>query len=451
MSTETIKPFPGALSLGFPGGIHPMDDGKAMSRDNPVQSAPLFSRYEVIVNQNVGAPPSVIVKKGDLVKKGDKIAEAGGFVSAPLHAPTSGVVAGITELIGSTGSKVQAVAIDADGLDEWGVLPEKLDYLSADPAVLKQRIADAGIVGMGGAAFPSHVKLSPPPDKTIDYLILNGAECEPFLTADYRLMLESPERVLAGAAIMGKALQVEQIIIGVEANKMEALEALAEKAADYGVKLMILPERYPQGSEKQLIYAVTRRKVPAGGLPMDAGCVVQNVGSAAATADAVLDGKPLIERITTITGTPVQNPGNWLVRIGTPVLKLMELAGGVKTEPGKVILGGPMMGFAQKALEVTVMKNTSGVLLLAPNEVEQYDSTACIRCGACVQACPMRLSPGVISTAVESEKFDLAAAGFVMDCLECGACAYVCPAHRPLVQHFRRAKAEIRNRMKRGK
>ena len=247
---------------------------------------------------------------------------------------------------------------------------------------------------------------------------------------------------------MGRILGVEQIYIGVEVNKPDAIEAMLARAEEYRIGIVGLKVQYPQGAEKQLIYAVTGRKVPAGGLPMDAGCVVQNVGTAAAVCDAVTQGWPLIERVTTITGTPVRTPGNWRLRLGTPILKAMEFAGGVTREPGKIILGGPMMGFAQKSLGVTVMKNTSGILLLAPEEVVQYDSTACIRCGQCLRACAMGISPGPLSTAIESEQFDLALQNHVMDCMECGSCAYVCPAHRPLVQHFRRAKAEIRNRMK---
>ena len=432
----------------FKGGVHPENDGKALSADAAIRTAPLLERYEVIVPQNVGASPKVIVQKGDTVKKGQMLAEAAGFVSVPLHAPTSGTVEGIVEIDGPMGLPVPAVAIVADGQDEWGELPEKLDWRNCDGALLKERIAAAGIVGMGGAAFPSHVKLSPPPDKKIDFLVLNGAECEPYLTADHRVMLETPEKVLTGAAIMGRILGVEQIYIGVEVNKPDAIEAMLARAEEYRIGIVGLKVQYPQGAEKQLIYAVTGRKVPAGGLPMDAGCVVQNVGTAAAVCDAVTQGWPLIERVTTITGTPVRTPGNWRLRLGTPILKAMEFAGGVTREPGKIILGGPMMGFAQKSLGVTVMKNTSGILLLAPEEVVQYDSTACIRCGQCLRACAMGISPGPLSTAIESEQFDLALQNHVMDCMECGSCAYVCPAHRPLVQHFRRAKAEIRNRMK---
>lgn len=430
--------------LTFKGGIHPCKDGKALSCSAAIQDAPLLKEYQLIIQQNIGAPPKLLVAKGDEVKKGQVIAEAGGFVSVPLHSPTSGKISKIDNIPGPMGVSVQAVFIAADGEDQWGKLMAPVDWRNAEPQVLKDRVRDAGIVGMGGAAFPTHVKLSPPPGKKIDCLILNGAECEPYLTADHRLMLEQPEKVLEGAAILGKSLGVTDIYIGVEVNKMDAIDSLLAKADDYGVKIVGLQVKYPQGAEKHLISAITKREVPAGGLPMDVGCVVQNVGSAAAVTDAVVEGKPLIDRITTVTGEAVKNPSNWRLKLGTPVIEAIKLAGGVVSEPGKVILGGPMMGFAQKSLLVTITKNSSGILLMKKGDIAQYESIACIRCGRCVDACPMNLQPGSLSAAIESEKFDLAHKNNVMDCVECGSCAYVCPSHRPLVQHFRRAKAEIR-------
>lgn len=438
-------------TVSFKGGVHPAKDGKALSGDRPTRTAPLMEKYQVIVHQNIGACPKLSVAVGEQVKKGQIIATAGGFVSVPLHAPTSGTVTAICDIPGPMGVPLQAVEIKADGEDAWGDLPPPLDWRNADPQAIKDRARDAGIVGMGGAAFPAHVKLSPPPEKKIDYLILNGAECEPYLTADHRLMLEEPEKVVEGAAILGRALGVENVFIGIETNKPDAIEALLEKASSYNVGIVGLKVQYPQGAEKQLIYAVAKRKVPAGGLPMDIGCVVQNVGTAAAVADAINAGIPLIERITTVTGEPVKEPGNWRLRLGTPIIKAIELAGGVTSEPGKAILGGPMMGFAQKSFDVTIMKNTSGILLLDAKDVVQYESNPCIRCGKCIGACPMNLSPGSLSAMIESEKFDLAARAGVMDCIECGSCAYICPARRPLVQHFRRAKAEIRRMLQNQK
>ena len=434
--------------LTFDGGIHPVSDGKALSCNAPITAAPLLDKYRVLLSENVGKLPKPVVKAGDLVKKYQLIAEADGFVSANLHSPTSGKVTGIVDVPGPMGTLIPAIEIEADGQDEPCEPMPAIDWHKADVKELLKRTADAGLVGMGGAAFPTHVKLSPPPDKTIDTLILNGAECEPYLTADHRLMLEQPERVLEGAAISAKILNVKNVYIGVEANKIDAIEALGRRAAEFGIKVATLKVQYPQGSEKQLIMAITGRKVPTGGLPMDAGCVVQNVGTAAAMTDAVCRGIPLVERVTTITGEVVKNPGNWLLKIGTPVIKAIEFAGGVTAEPGKLILGGPMMGFAQKSFEVPVAKNTSGILLPPVELSMNYGSTGCIRCGRCVEGCPMILIPCLLGNAVEAERFDLAAQNHVMDCLECGSCAYVCPAHRPLVQHMRRAKAEIRKRKK---
>ena len=427
----------------FHGGVHPAD-GKALSNSVPEQRAPLLERYTVAIQQNIGAPPKPVVAKGDTVKKGQLIAEPGGFVSAPVHAPTSGTVGDIVEVPGANGGAIPAIEIISDGKDEWGSGLDPIpNWKNTDREILKKRIADAGIVGMGGAAFPTHVKLSPPPEKVIDTLILNGAECEPYLTADHRLMLERTEAVLEGAAIAAKILRVDRVFLGIEENKPDAIAALNEKAKDYGVTVVPLHVRYPQGGEKQLIYALTGRSVATGGLPMDVGCVVQNVGSCAAIRDAVVEGHPLIERYTTVTGTPVANPGTWILRLGTTVEQALTFAGGVKARTAKVIMGGPMMGFAQASLGVTVTKNSSGILLLQWQETAEYTSNPCIRCGRCVRACPMKLLPGPVSVMVESENYDEAEKNYVMDCMECGVCTFVCPAKRPLVQHFRRAKAEI--------
>ncbi|MDF7826012.1 electron transport complex subunit RsxC [Pontiellaceae bacterium B12227] len=427
----------------FKGGVHP-NDSKALSAHKAIQEAPLFDSYKVIMHQNIGAPPELLVKKGDTVKKGSLLANASGFVSVPLHAPTSGTIKAIDKVPGPTGISVPCIEITADGEDEWGSPLEPIaDWKTTDAAVLKQRIWDAGIVGMGGAGFPAHVKLSPPEGKTVDTLILNGAECEPYLTADHRLMLEQAEDVVLGAAIIARVLGLKTGIIGVENNKPDAIEALNKVASKYNIKVQGLPVNYPQGAEKQLIYAVTGREVPVGKLPMDVGCVVQNVASAAAIADAVVKGLPSIERITTVTGKPLVEPGNWKFRIGTPVTKALELAGGITEQPAKLLLGGPMMGIAQSSLNVTVMKNTSGVLLISQDEVSQYTSEPCIRCGRCVDCCPMQILPATISQAVENKRFDWAERLNVMACIECGSCSYSCPSHRPLNQQFKRAKIEI--------
>ena len=435
----------------FKGGVHP-NDSKALSAANPIQEAPLLDTYRVIMHQNIGAPPELVVKKGDTVKKGDLLAKASGFVSVPLHAPTSGTIKSIDKCPGPTGISVPAIEITADGEDAWGDVLEPIpDWQTADPAVLKQRVWDAGVVGMGGAGFPSHVKLSPPGGKTIDTLILNGAECEPYLTADHRLMLEQAEDVVLGAAIIARILGLDSAVIGVEENKPDAIAKLTEIAGKYNVKVQGLPVNYPQGAEKQLIYTITGREVPIGKLPMDVNCVVQNVASAVAIADAVVKGHPSIDRITTVTGKPVVNPGNWRFRMGTPVSTALELTGGVSEQPAKLLLGGPMMGIAQSSLGVTVMKNTSGILLIAADEVSLYTSEPCIRCGKCVECCPANILPATISQAVENKRFDWAEDLNVMACIECGSCSYVCPSHRPLNQHFKRGKIEIQAQLRKKK
>ena len=427
----------------FKGGIHPLE-GKELTAGKELRIAPLFDKYIVPVRQSIGAPPTLTVKKGDTVKKGQRIAEPGGFVSVPLHSPVCGTVGDVVEITGVTGASEQAVEIIADGTDEWETGLDPIpNWADTEKDVLKKRILDAGIVGMGGAAFPTHVKLSPPPEKNIDTLIVNGAECEPFLTADHTLMLTRTEEALTGIAIAAKILKVSRIFIGVEDNKMDAIEKMTAAAAKFKITVVPLHVKYPQGAEKQLIYALTGRQVLEGGLPMDVGCVVMNIGTAAAVHDAVVLGHPLMERITTVTGTPVTDPANYLARIGTPIRKLLELSGGVKENPAKIIMGGPMMGFAQSNIDVPVAKNSSGVLLMAPEEIEQFEGNPCIRCSRCVKACPMNLLVPTLSTMIEAGEFAMAEQNYVMDCVECGTCAYICPAKRPLVQHFRRAKAEI--------
>ena len=433
--------------MTFEGGIHPADSGKALSENRPTLTPPLLERYQVLLCENVGKPPKPVVNVGDTVNKYQLIAAAEGFVSANLHAPTSGKVTKIGEVPGPMGIPAPAIEIEADGEDRAGETFAPLEnWRDADPKELIKRIADCGLVGMGGASFPTHVKLSPPPDKKVDTLILNGAECEPFLTADHRLMLEHPRDVITGAEIMGRILGVSNISIGIEINKRDAIEALETLAEGTSVQIIPLKVRYPQGSEKHLIQAIVGREVPSGGLPADAGCVVQNVGTAAACADAVLKGLPLVERIVTVTGEIVRHPGNWHLKIGTPLIEAIRFAGGVTEEPGKIIFGGPMMGFAQRSLEVPIAKNTSGILLLNHAKALRHHSSRCIRCGRCLQGCPMHLSPCLLATAIENGRWNLASDNHVMDCIECGACAYVCPAHRPLVQLMRSAKMELRKR-----
>ncbi len=422
-------------TFSFPGGV-PIHQGEELSNTSEIQTAPLLDSYMVNIAQNIGAPPKPIVKKGDEVKKGQLIAECAGFVSTNLHSPTSGTIKAVDKNI---------IEITSDGEDTWGSPYEPIEnWEEAEKEVLKERVGAAGIVGMGGAGFPTFVKLSPPPTAKIDYVIINAAECEPYLTADNRLMLEATEQLLIGTAICARILNVKNIIIGIEDNKPEAIALLKEKAPKYNIDIVALPVRYPQGSEKHLIYALTGRKVPCGALPSAAGCVVQNVGTAVAIMEAVCEGKPLIERITTVTGECIKNPGNWKFKLGTSFEEAIKLSGGIKYQPSKVIAGGPMMGNTQKSLDAKICKNTSGILLLGPEYVSQYKSDPCIRCGKCVEACPMDLMPGTLSMAITGENYDLIKDLHVMDCIECGSCSFVCPAYRPLVQHFRRGKMELR-------
>lgn len=435
--------------LHFYGGVHP-EEGK-VAHDSPIVDAPLLGSYTVPLQQHIGAPAKPLVKKGDKVLRGQQIAAPGGFVSAPIHSPTSGEVTAMSMCLGPLGNQLQAVVITPDGEDKAAEPMPALDPANSSPAELKTRIGDAGIVGMGGAAFPTFVKLSPPPNKPIDTLILNGVECEPCLTADHRLMLEKPELILAGARTCATILGVKKVMLAIEANKPDAVTLMSQKASAYDIEVHQLKVRYPQGAEKQLIYTLTGRKVPCGGLPMDVACVVQNVGTAAAIGEAVLFGKPLYERITTVTGRPVAHPGNWRLRVGTLYKEALAMAGGVTEEPAKIISGGPMMGMSVYSLDIPVMKNTSGLLLMAPEEVTLYESNPCIRCGRCNDNCPMGIMPGILSVQIENLRYELAEQWHVIDCIECGCCSYGCPAHRPLVQHMRRAKAEVNARRKAAK
>ncbi len=430
--------------LHFYGGVHPQE--RKLSNDSPIETAPLLEKYVVPLQQHIGAPAKPVVKVGDKVLKGQLIGEPGGFVSAAVHAPTSGTVKALTDVLLPNGGRGAAVELAADGEDTPCDPMPRLDPVGTPPDELRKRVQDAGIVGMGGAGFPTHVKLSP--TKPVDILILNGVECEPGLTSDHRLMLEHPECIMAGARTAATILNIKRVMLAIEANKPDAVALMTEKAGQYGVEVHRLEVCYPQGAEKQLIYALTGRKVPCGGLPMDIGCVVQNVGTACAIGEAVTKGIASYERVATVTGTPVVRPSNWKVKIGTFYGHVLEFAGGVKEEPAKLISGGPMMGMSVYSMDIPVMKNTSGLLLLSRDELYQYEANPCIRCGRCNDNCPMAMMPGILSVQIENRRFELAEEWHVTDCIECGCCSYGCPAHRPLVQHMRRAKAEVLARRK---
>lgn len=430
----------------FAGGAHPAYH-KELSSAAATHLLPVPETLRVPLSQHLGAPAKPIVVVGDAVLRGQPIAEAGGFISAIVHAPTSGTITAIEDGPTTTGRACSHVVIQADGEDKRtdAALEPWADWQQRDPKDLVARVAAAGVVGMGGAGFPTHVKLSPPADKPIDTLILNGAECEPYLTSDHRAMLAHAEEIWEGCRILQHILKAKTIRIAIEDNKPDAIEAMAKAIANAteDVAVVTLETLYPQGSEKQQIYAVTGREVPSSGLPMDVGCVVENVGTTLAVYNAIVRGWPLDERLVTVTGSAISNPRNMVARVGASFNALIEAAGGFSGDVAKVIAGGPMMGFAQHTLDVSVTKTTSGILALGPAAVRNFSSQACIACGRCNDACPMRLLPSEMALCIEADDIPAAEELNLMDCFECGACAYVCPAHRPLVQHMRRAKAAV--------
>jgi Na+-translocating ferredoxin:NAD+ oxidoreductase subunit C len=428
----------------FSGGVHPADN-KYLSARKPTISAAIPPRAIIHLSQHIGAPAKPIVVVGQEVKKGEKIGEAAGFVSAPVHASIAGKVVAIGNFPHPLGTDMQAIVIENDGSDEWVAgLKENPDYNLLTPDELKKIIQEAGIVGMGGATFPTHVKLSPPKEKPITTVILNGAECEPYLTADHRYMLERPHDVLNGLKILMRILNVQQGYIGIEANKSDAIKIMTEVSADSPeIKVLPLKVKYPQGAEKMLIQAVTGKIVPAGGLPMDVGTLCLNIATTTAIYDAVRYGWPLIERSVTVTGHGVKNPQNLLARVGTPFSQLIQEAGGIMDDAAKVVAGGPMMGVSQYTLDVPVIKGTSGILVFPKSEVSLQPYGQCIRCGRCIDACPMKLQPSFIGIYVERGRYEDAKEFNLLDCFECGCCTFICPANRPMIQWVKKAKKEL--------
>ena len=428
----------------FSGGIHPSYN-KELSAGSPIRELPLPARLVVPLSQHLGAPAKPVVKAGDIVKAGQLIAEQNGFISAPVHAPASGKILALEETLTASGRPCGAIVIETDAQQEWQLLPTFPNWQGADKKDLLAQIGAAGIVGMGGAGFPTRVKLSPPADKPIDTVILNGAECEPYLTSDHRMMLEHAAEIRTGAEIIRHILGARALRVAIEDNKPDAIAAMekAFQGIEGDVAVTVLHTSYPQGSEKQQIFSVAGREVPRGGLPMDVGCVVENVSTAFAIYDAVVNGRPLVRRVISVTGDAIAQPSNLLAPCGTPYGALVAACGGLKGHAAKVISGGPMMGFAVSTLDVPTGKTASGLLLLSSKKVSCFTSQACISCGRCLDACPMRLTPAELSQCIEADDIEGAEQVALMDCIECGSCAFVCPAHRPLVHHMRRGKAVV--------
>ncbi|MDX9917898.1 MAG: electron transport complex subunit RsxC [Gudongella sp.] len=429
--------------LTFKGGVH-VPEFKELTEEKSIIASESPQFAYIPLHQHTGAPCDPIVNVGDRVKIGQKIGESSAFVSGNIHASIAGTVKEIKILYTPTGMKTRCVVIENDGTEEKEEYEQRESLDNLTPEEIIAIIKEKGITGMGGASFPAHVKFSPPKEKPIDVIILNGAECEPYLTADHRVMLEYPELVVFGLKAIKKALSVEKAYIAVEDNKLNAVEAL-KKAVDPadGIEVVALKTKYPQGDEKRIIDAVTGRKVKTGALPMDVGCVVSNVSSAKAIAEAILYGKPLYERVVTVTGRGIAEPKNIMARIGTPFSDLISQCGGFVGKPGKVIGGGPMMGIAQFTLDVPIQKGSGGILVLPEEEVKEQEVLPCIKCGKCVDACPSRLQPLFISAYALKNEIEMADRYSALSCVECGACSFVCPSKRPISESIRNIKKEI--------
>jgi len=430
----------------FPvGGVHPPEN--KLTAEIPIRHLAIPPSVTIPVSQHIGSPAEIVVNKGDIVKTGQVIARSKGFVSTNIHSSVSGTVNKIDTVLDASGFRQTAVFIDTSG-DEWVETIDRSDEIITETGLSSEDIIkkclESGIVGLGGATFPSHVKLTVPAGKRCDVLIINGAECEPYLTSDHRLMLEKGKEILTGTTILMKALKVSKAFIGIENNKRDAIDNLIKLAAGFsGITVHALKVKYPQGAEKQLIKALTKREVPSGKLPLDVNAVVHNVGTAFAVYEAVQKNKPLFERVVTITGKSVTNPGNYFVRTGTPVRYLIEAAGGLPENTGKVISGGPMMGKAVSSIDVPVVKGTSGIVLIPEDQSERVEMMPCIRCAKCVLGCPMNLEPFLLMAVSEKGDFERAGRERITDCMECGSCSYTCPAGRPLLDYIRLGKSTV--------
>ena len=424
--------------------MHPPEH--KLSSGLAIEVLPLPEVVVIPVAQHLGAPAKVLVMRGDQVKIGQLIAQSEGFVSTNIHSSVSGKVLKVDKFMDSSGYRRMAVQIQVEG-EQWEETIDRTDDLVRNTVLksdaIRKKILEAGIVGLGGATFPSHVKLMVPKGKTAETLIINGVECEPYLTADHALMMEKTDEVFAGIQVLMKGLGVEKAIVGIENNKPDAIQKMKQMAQGSQVQVQGLKVKYPQGGEKQLVQALLKREVPSGGLPIDVGVVVFNVGTAYAAYEAVNKNRPLIDRVVTVTGKSLEKPSNFLVRIGTPVSYLVEKAGGLPSDTAKVINGGPMMGKALSTLDVPVVKGSSGILLINESESRRKEVLPCIRCTKCVTVCPMGLEPYLLMTLSEKSLFERMEGDKVMDCIECGSCSYACPSARPLLDYIRLGKAEV--------
>lgn len=428
------------------GGVHPEEN--KISHDSPIQVQPIPKTVSILLGQHIGKPATPVVNRGDEVKVGTLIAKADGFVSANIHSSVSGKVKKIETILDASGYQKPCITIQCDGEDTWEETidrtPEIVRDIKLSSEEIIQRIAECGIVGMGGATFPTNVKLMPPKDATPECVIINGAECEPYLTADHRTLLERGEEVLIGLQILMKSVSVTKGYVAIENNKRDAIDKLTQLASSMpGIEIVPMKVKYPQGGEKQLIDTVLKRRVASGKLPVTEGAIVQNVGTALAVYEAVQKHKPLVERVVTVTGKAVKNPCNLLVRIGTPLSELIETAGGMPRSTAKLVSGGPMMGKAVYSDEIPVAKGTSGVLMLLEEDTKRRPMRNCIRCAKCVGACPMGLNPAFLMRDTVYRDWDALEANHVYDCIECGSCSFICPANRPLLDHIRMGKGRV--------
>ena len=427
------------------GGVHPPEN--KLSAQAAIETIALPKQVTIPLGQHLGAPATAVVKRGDEVKVGQLIAKASGFISANIHSPVSGKVFKLDNVYDSSGYRKPSIIINVEG-DEWMDSIDRSPEINANIKLSAKEIVDKinemGVVGLGGATFPSFVKLLVPEGKKVDFLIINGVECEPYLTSDHRVMLERGEEMLIGVNILMKGLNVDKALIGIENNKKDAIEDLNKLAQKFkGIEIHPLKVQYPQGGEKQLIQALTGREVPSVKLPLEVGCVVNNVGTALAVYEAVQKNKPLFERVVTVTGKSVKKPSNILARVGTPIKELITAAQGLPEDTGKIINGGPMMGKSVLNTDVPVVKGTSGILIMPENESKRPDTSNCIRCAKCVQVCPMGLEPVLLSKTSKLEMFDKVEHERVMDCIECGSCSYTCPANIPLLDYIRYGKNKV--------